>query len=477
MSTRPTATAARPATAAKLERTTFRTSRLLDFCTRKELTAQVGHLPRDWPLVILKELVDNALDACEDAGTPPKVLVAVNADGITVADNGPGIPAETIEGVLDFAARVSSREAYVSPTRGAQGNALKTIVAMPYVLDGSLGLVEVTARGTKHAIAFKADRIRQVPVIDHQQARSGPRKTGTTVRVAWPNSACPLDPVRERFLQIAADFTVLNPHLTLTVDWFGETAQVAATDPKWRKWLPSNPTSAHWYKPEQFARLVAAYLTHDADHDTSRTVREFIAEFDGLTSTAKQTRVLNVTGLKRAPLAQLAANGEIDATLAGKLLTAMREHSKPVAAKRLGAIGQENLRKKFLSEGCEPRSFTPKRRFGLTDDGLPFVLETAFGYRPKGKGRRLVVGVNWSPGISNPFRTLGRFGESLDSYLEQYRVGRAEPTMLVVHVACPHVQYTDRGKSAVVLGGGGWDGTPDDDDPDDDPDHTGGEDE
>jgi len=44
----------------KLERTTFRTSRLLDFFSEKELTAQIGHDSADWPLVNLKELIDNA---------------------------------------------------------------------------------------------------------------------------------------------------------------------------------------------------------------------------------------------------------------------------------------------------------------------------------------------------------------------------------------------------------------------------------
>ena len=124
------------ATPAKLDRTTLRTSRLLDFCNRKELIAQTGHQPDTWPLVVLKELVDNALDTCEEAGVAPEINVEVGDGGITVTDNGPGIPAETITDVLDFSVRVSSREAYVAPDRGAQGNALKTIVAMPFVLDG-----------------------------------------------------------------------------------------------------------------------------------------------------------------------------------------------------------------------------------------------------------------------------------------------------------------------------------------------------
>jgi DNA topoisomerase VI subunit B len=179
-----------------LERTTFRTSRLLDFCSQKELTAQTGHRPDAWPLVLIKELLDNALDACEDARTPPTIHVTVDAEGVTVQDDGPGIPPETVAGVLDFGVRVSSREAYVSPCRGAQGNALKTILAMPFVLDGNSGRVEVRGRGTRHDITLRVDRIRQIPVVDHKPTSdSGIR--GTTVRVFWPaNSAKGLSPTR-----------------------------------------------------------------------------------------------------------------------------------------------------------------------------------------------------------------------------------------------------------------------------------------
>ena len=154
-----------------LERITFRTSRLLDFCSRKELIAQTGHREEEWPLVALKELVDNALDACEDAGIAPVVTVTADDDGIEVSDNGPGLPAETLDGVLDFSVRVSSREAYVAPDRGAQGNALKTIIAMPFVLDGTEGQVEVEAHGQRHLITLTVDRIRQQPVIGRSERR------------------------------------------------------------------------------------------------------------------------------------------------------------------------------------------------------------------------------------------------------------------------------------------------------------------
>ena len=49
-------------TTTQLHRTTLR-SRLLDFASGKELVAQTGHGESEWPLLALKELVDNALDA------------------------------------------------------------------------------------------------------------------------------------------------------------------------------------------------------------------------------------------------------------------------------------------------------------------------------------------------------------------------------------------------------------------------------
>ena len=39
----------------KLNRTVLTTSRLMDFCSEKELVAQTGHPAAVWPLVILKE--------------------------------------------------------------------------------------------------------------------------------------------------------------------------------------------------------------------------------------------------------------------------------------------------------------------------------------------------------------------------------------------------------------------------------------
>jgi DNA topoisomerase VI subunit B len=434
----------------QLQRVTFRTSRLLDFCSEKELTAQTGHPPNEWPLVIVKELIDNALDACEEGGIAPHVTVTVDAAGISVTDNGPGLLAQTIKGILDYTVRVSSREAYASPTRGAQGNALKTILAMPFVLDGQRGRVEIEAKGIRHSVNFSVDQIRQEPLIEHATEVSSVT-TGAAVRVWWPNSPRSiLDDAKARFLQVADDFTWLNPHLTLTVDWLGERTTVEATIPSWAKWKPSDPTCPHWYETQHLERLIAAYLAHDQDQaGRQRTAREFIAEFRGLSGTAKQKAVLDATGLSREPLSRLIGDGRnLDKDLVGKLLAAMQANSKPVKSKALGIIGEDHLRRRFEAIGCEMESFQYRKI--EDDDGLPSVVEVAFGWCPDADGRRLVTGVNWSASIVNLFRQLGTHGESLDSLLAQERAAADEPMTLVLHQALPRARYTDRGKSAVA---------------------------
>src|SRR5262249_41693418 len=155
--------------------------------------------------VILKELVDNAIDAAEEAGIAPAVQIEVADGTITITDNGPGIPAETVAGVLDFSVRVSSREAYASPTRGAQGNALKTIVAMAFALDGARGETVIESRRTWHEITFKVDHIRHEPKVDHVCSISDV-KTGTRITVRWPVCACSkMDETKPHFLQMADD--------------------------------------------------------------------------------------------------------------------------------------------------------------------------------------------------------------------------------------------------------------------------------
>jgi DNA topoisomerase VI subunit B len=450
----------------KLTRVPFQVSRLMEFCNRRELVNQTGHDASEWQLVVLKELVDNALDECEEAGIAPVIEVAVDGDRITIADNGRGIPAKTIGSVLDYSVRVSSREAYVSPTRGAQGNALKTIMPMSYVLDeqrgeDACGETVIEAHGVAHHVRFSVDHIRQEPKIEHT-TRPSPVVSGTRVIVELPDYGAgddvSLTRRKWRFLGLAESYAWLNPHLSLRVTWNGETEiEIAASNPAWAKWLPSSPTSAHWYDESRFRRYMAAHISYRRNI----TVREFVSEFDGMSGTAKQKAVLAETGASHVSLHDFFGRHKANGENITKLLAMIRKHSRPVKADHLGVIGKAHLFRMMEAAGGEPKTFKYTRR-AYQEDGLPHVIETAFGVHRSGltgtdTGQRgkIITGVNWSPGINNPFRQIGNNGAGLDAVLEKARANKSKPVIVMLHLACPRVAYTDRGKSAIVIEGNG----------------------
>ena len=442
----------------KLTRVAFTVSRLMEFCSERELQNQTGHSVRDWPLVVAKELFDNALDACEEAEVAPSITVTVEPDRIIVQDNANGIDAATIEAVLDYTIRVSSREAYVSPTRGAQGNALKTILAMGYVLQGAAGdaagVTIIETRGVAHRIEFRVDHINNQPQIFHTTAPS-PISAGTRFTIYWPE---PDLLAADRFTQLVRAYVWFNPHLTVRGVWFGhEFINVTATNPDWDKWRPRKPTSAHWYDGPRLQRYLAAHVARDRDRGKSRTVREFIAEFRGLSGSARQRKIPNEVGCSHQSLASFFGVDQVNHDGIATLLAAMQRHSKPVAPQHLGIIGAEHFKARFLAAGGAADTFKYQCRKGVADC-IPYVVEFCFGLHQGGlEGGRghvfheLVTGANWSATIINPFRRFGNTGEGLESTLAKVRANTSQPVICALHLASARIQFADRGKSSIIL--------------------------
>jgi hypothetical protein len=443
--------------APKLTRVNFVVSRLMEFCSQRELQNQTGHWVSEWPLVVAKELLDNALDAAEEAEVAPEITVIVEQDKIIVEDNANGIDAQTIASILDYTVRVSSREAYVSPTRGAQGNALKTILAMDYVLQGAAGeaagVTIVETRGVAHRIEFRVDHISNQPRIFHTTAPS-PISAGTRFTIHWPDPDY-LD--EDEFMQLVRSYCWFNPHLTVRGVWFGEEfINVRATNPNWEKWRPRDPTSPHWYDEARLQRYLAAHVARDRDRGQSRTVREFISEFRGLSGTAVQRKILKEVGCSHQSLAGFYGIRQVNREGIAKLRAVMKRHSRPVAPKHLGIIGAEHLKGRFLAAGGAADTFKYKCLKGF-DDGIPYVVEFAFGLHQAGLdgsapvARQLFTGANWSAAITNPFRRFGKTGEGLESTLAKVRANAGQPVICALHLASARIQFADRGKSSIIL--------------------------
>ncbi len=431
-----------------MTRTAFTTSRLLEFTSVEELTKLVGVSTELWPAVFAKEGIDNAADACEDAEIAPQIDIAVSTskNTISIDDNGPGIAADVMAQLLDYTKKTSSREAYVGPTRGQQGNALQTMLAMPFALDGSRGETTIRSQGITHRIIFTIDPVRREPKIEHDQQRSLVQN-GTRLTTHWPNSASEqLAATRGRIVQIAVGFAWLNPHASITLKWDNEVAfKAKATNPGWRKWAPHDPPAAHWCDAENFRRLIAARIAYDEDHGRDRMLREFISEFRGFARFDMQKMVLDEVDAARTSLRDLFKHPrKVD-----DLLACMQYETKPVLAKDLGTLGRDHFYRRFDRVGAVMGTFQYRRAL-LDHAGIPYVIEAAFGYRQDSNGRHQIVGVNWSPSLLNPFRQLGG-DEGLEGLLSDQRATFNEKIVLALHIVSPRIVYTDKAKSQLVV--------------------------
>ena len=429
-----------------LTRQLFELSRELEFFTEKEITAQIGYSKHLWRTALLKEVIDNALDACETSGIQPEIAIEDQADFFSVEDNGPGLSAEAIEGSLNYLIRISDKAFYVSPTRGQMGNALKAVWAAPYVALGESRAI-VESHGARHVINTALDRVLQKPHIDHDVSEC-PRICGTKITVFWndiprcangDNSAT----FYKRSIPAAALipwYALFNPHATFALN--GEIH--TATNREWKKWRTDDPTSAHWYDQERLRDLIVAYIAQERRGAKPKTIREFISEFKGLAGTRKQKQI--TSEFTASYLHDLISGGDIDCALVAQLHSLMQRHSLEVKPKYLGEIGEEHFKQWILKEGFfEADSFGYAKRRGIDTSGdkaIPYVIEAAFAQRKDLEYPHscILTGLNWSPSLGIPTQTIE------DTLLEA-RIDRHDPVITIIHIAKPNLAFLDRGKT------------------------------
>jgi hypothetical protein len=442
---------------APLQREMFATPRASEYFDLRALQASTGQPARRFAEVVLKELVDNALDAAETAGVQPEVTVeGVEHDlglRLTVADNGPGMSAELVAKILDFSVLVSDKSAYRSPTRGAQGNALKTIIGIPFALGGTRPVV-IEARGVRHEIRAGTNPAGELR-IDHQQARI-PERPGTAITVDLADPEGFHWTVRS-VLDIgrwARGFALVNPHATIGyLEDSDDPDDLVSYKPiapdGWRKPLPTDPTSAHWYDEAALARLVFAYVGVARRGGKDLPLGEFVRSFAGLSSTAKARQVC-----AKVPSIRRLSDFEADPAAVATLLASMQAASWPPKPAALGRVAEAHHRARF-EKWYGVRRFWFKRAT-TTDGAIPWIIEVAVAETTE--PGELHYAVNYSPTFGDPLARLPLaagevFTTGAESFLRQvdaYPDGSSNRAA-AIHIICPALQFLDRGKTTLEV--------------------------
>ncbi len=177
-------------------------------------------------LTAVKEAVDNSLDACEEAGILPEILVEISPTGenrfrIVVEDNGPGIVPEQI-GKVFGKLLYGSKFHKLSQTRGQQGIGISAAGMYGQLTTGKP--VRVVSRPGKRAKAHEyiltLDTARNKEEIHSKTETEWERPHGTRVEIELEARYKKGLRSVDMYLKQTA---IANPHLTLIyVDPGGE---------------------------------------------------------------------------------------------------------------------------------------------------------------------------------------------------------------------------------------------------------------
>jgi DNA topoisomerase VI subunit B len=437
-----------------VKRTVFATSRAAEFLELRALQAQTGQPAGAFGHVVVKELLDNALDGAESAGAAPIVGIDTRTENgvtlVTVTDNGAGIAPATVNDLCDFNVLVSDKARYRGPSRGAQGNAAKTLFGIPCALDVDEPVI-IESHGIRHELRVSIDRVGDV-VVTHD-ATIGGRTVGASVTVPLPEE---LELDAWRWAYAAA---LVNPHATISVidhaysDADSDTVFYKPSDRSWSKWTPSAPSSPHWYDGAAFAALVYAYIREIDRTGVDVPLGAFITEFDGLSGSVKQ-KAIRTAAAGVTHLSGLDGRDEVITALHD----AMLHHAKPTPAGRLGPVGADHY-KSMLDAEYALRRFWFKTKT-VTVDGVPWIIEVAVADTVK--PGHIWFACNHAPAFGDP---LGRahlsagdvnvFGAA--SFLTAADANaddafhEAGNRTAVVHVICAATQFVDKGKVALVV--------------------------
>jgi hypothetical protein len=219
-----------------------------------------------------------------------------------------------------------------------------------------------------------------------------------------------------------------------------------------RKFVATDKTSPWWYDDKSLTNLVFQHIAVASKGGKDITLREFVFQFRGLTSTQKTKVVCDqFPGIERL------SDFETDPGKVAELLEAMKAEARAPSENVLGCLGEAHLRTRFNQWFGVERFWYHKGQGSI--DGLPFVFEAAVAVtrRPG----RLFHGVDFSPTFGDPLAETHLYGKEFSAwgpsnFLEQGHVHPERPnapqeTAVAIHLICPALEFLDRGKSRLTV--------------------------
>ncbi|MCL2148058.1 MAG: DNA topoisomerase VI subunit B [Methanomassiliicoccaceae archaeon] len=408
-------------------------------------------------LMGIKEAVDNALDACEEAGFLPDLFVKVERlpeeeeYKITVEDNGPGIIHRMMPNVFGRLL-YGSRFHALRQSRGQQGIGISATVMYGNISTGKPAHIESKIEGADE-VAWKMDITIDTktnrPVVDNDVAFTWEGKDhGTKVEYTTKGRYIT---GKQSIFEYLRNTAIVNPH-----------ARVEFHDPEGKRYVferatEQMPPKSKEIKPHPEGMEIGDLMKY-AQNTQQKTVNAFLKnDFSRITERISD-EILSKAGVdpsaKPSSLTRDQCKAMIGAIAQVKIMAPPTDCLSP--------IGDALIKKGLMHvlDGLRPDYYaTPVTRPPKSVNGNPFIVEAGIVYGGEIPSDEQVTILRFANRVPLLYQqgacTITKAISEVDwrRYGLEQRGGKGipfGPAIILVHVASTKVPFTSEGKEAVA---------------------------
>ena len=396
-------------------------------------------------ITTIKEAVDNALDACEEAQVLPDIFISIKKVSndifrIIVEDNGPGIvPAQVpfVFGKLLYGSRFHQ----IRQTRGQQGIGISAAVLYAQLTSGvpTIVISRTGAKESAHKFEIQIKIETNEPDIISEQPFEWDRIHGTRVQIEFKSTMT----AKKKLLEYLKYTSIVNPHARFRVELDDEAFTFDRVSHEVIACPVAIQPHPHGIEFGQLKRMAAA---------SNLKLSDFLVEgFSRVGKKAAQD-ICDKSGLK----ATVKVSG-LSSEQLKSLLAAMQEVTVPAppATQCLSPIGEELIRR-GLDKEFQMDFVAARTRPSSVFSGHPFMVEAAIGYGGKlpPEGNAIIlrfanrVPLMYQQGACAITNSIANV--NWKSYNISQQGLPTGPILILVHVASTNVPFTSESKDAIA---------------------------
>ncbi len=396
-------------------------------------------------ITTIKEAVDNALDACEEAQVLPDIFISIKKTGsdifrIIVEDNGPGIMPKQVPYVFGKLL-YGSRFHQIRQTRGQQGIGISAAVLYAQLTSG-LPTVVISRTGHKesaHRFEIQIKIETNEPDIISEGPFEWDRIHGTRVQIEFKSTMA----AKKKLIEYLRYTSIVNPHARFRVELDDEAFTFERVSQEVIACPVAIQPHPHGIEFGQLKRMAAA---------SEDKLLDFLV--NGFSRVGKKSAqdMCDRAGLKGT----VKANG-LNADQLKTLLAAMQDITVPAPpiSQCLSPIGEELIRR-GLDKEFQMDFVAARTRASQVFSGHSFMVEAAIGYGGKlpAEGNAIIlrfanrVPLMYQQGACAITDCISRVNWKLYNISQQGLP--TGPILILVHVASTNVPFTSESKDAIA---------------------------